>query len=103
MYCAPLRLLAWEIFDNLNEANVQCDLITGQEVIRSEDTHPASHVSCTVEMASVDRRLDCGVIDEIQLLGSQDRGWAWTRALLGLQCRELHLCGDVSSEQYLHR
>jgi hypothetical protein len=34
------------------------------------------------------------VIDEIQMLGDAGRGWAWTRALLGLPVQQLHVCGD---------
>lgn len=29
---------------------------------------------------------DCAVIDEIQMMNDSERGWAWTRALLGLLC-----------------
>ena len=31
------------------------------------------------------RPFDCGVIDEIQFLGDDQRGPAWTRAFLGLR------------------
>ncbi|EXB37452.1 hypothetical protein L484_002518 [Morus notabilis] len=31
MYCAPLRLLAWEVAKRLNKVKVPCDLLTGQE------------------------------------------------------------------------
>ena len=41
--------------------------------------------------------VDVGVIDEIQLIADEDRGWAWTRALFGLPAREVHLCGDASA------
>ena len=44
-----------------------------------------------------------GVIDEIQVIGSSDRGWAWTRALLGLPVKELHLCGDPSTLALIQR
>lgn len=37
------------------------------------------------------------VIDEIQMLRDYDRGWAWTRALLGVPARELHICGEESA------
>ena len=82
----------------------------------------AAHVSCTVEMADTETRcetaspqnrisyqtIDCkvlcccsyrvGVLDEIQMLADETRGWAWTRALLGLAVDEvlartvLYLC-----------
>ncbi len=38
--------------------------------------------------------VDVAVIDEIQMLGSPDRGWAWTQAVLGVRARQLHLCGE---------
>jgi ATP-dependent RNA helicase SUPV3L1/SUV3 len=47
-------------------------------------------------MANMSRRFNCAVIDEIQMIGSPDRGWAWTRALLGLMADEIHVCGDPS-------
>jgi ATP-dependent RNA helicase SUPV3L1/SUV3 len=40
--------------------------------------------------------VECAVIDEIQMLGDPDRGWAWTRALLGIPAAEVHLCGNDS-------
>ena len=40
-------------------------------------------MSCTVEMVPVNTLVDVAVIDEIQMIGDEDRGWAWTQALLG--------------------
>ena len=34
------------------------------------------------------------MIDEIQMIKDAGRGWAWTRALLGLAADEIHLCGE---------
>ena len=34
------------------------------------------------------------MIDEAHLLGDPNRGYAFTRAIMGLPVRELHLCGD---------
>ncbi|KAI8051836.1 P-loop containing nucleoside triphosphate hydrolase protein [Thamnidium elegans] len=48
-------------------------------------------------MASLGKTLDVAVIDEIQLIGDPDRGWAWTQALLGLKAKEIHLCGEASA------
>ncbi|EME31361.1 ATP-dependent RNA helicase (mitochondrial) [Galdieria sulphuraria] len=105
IYCGPLRLLAWEIHERLNKGDeshqcVPCDLLTGQE---QTDIPDAQHISCTIEMAPVHRRFQVGVIDEIQLLGDNERAWAWTRALLGLAVEELHLCGDPSSENIVRK
>lgn len=93
VYCGPLRLLAWEIMNKLRNDNVACDLKTGQEFDALEDS---THVACTVEMAELNNRVDVAVIDEMQLIGDPDRGWAWTQAFLGLQCKEIHLCGSPS-------
>jgi hypothetical protein len=34
---------------------------------------------------------------QIQMIGDDQRGWAWTRALLGLPASEVHVCGDLSA------
>ncbi|CAN8232076.1 unnamed protein product [Cochlearia groenlandica] len=91
VYCGPLRLLAWEVAKRLNKANVPCDLVTGQE---KELVDGAAHKAVTVEMADVTSVYDCAIIDEIQMVGCKQRGFAFTRALLGISANELHLCGD---------
>ncbi|CAN6923354.1 unnamed protein product [Brassica oleracea] len=94
VYCGPLRLLAWEVAKRLNKANVLCDLITGQE---KELVEGANHKAVTVEMADVTSVYDCAIIDEIQaslMVGCKQRGFSFTRALLGIAANELHLCGD---------
>jgi ATP-dependent RNA helicase SUPV3L1/SUV3 len=93
VYCGPLRLLAWEVQDNLIKRGVSCNLITGQE---KEVLENGTHISCTVEMADLFRPFEVAVIDEAQLLGDSSRGWAWTQAFLGLQADEIHLCGSSS-------
>lgn len=80
LYCGPLRLLANEIFERLNGEGIPCDLLTGEE----RKTVPnARIVSCTVEMTSMTNKYDIAIIDEIQMMGDPQRGWAWTQALLG--------------------
>ena len=81
IYCAPLRLLAWEISETLSNHGVPCNLMTGQE---KQVHHDATHLSCTIEMADLNNQYDVAVIDEIQLIEESDRGYAWTNALLGL-------------------
>lgn len=93
IYCSPLRLLAMEVFDKVNSLGVYCSLYTGQE----KKTVPfANHIACTVEMVSTDEMYDVAVVDEIQMMADPYRGYAWTRALLGLKADEIHLCGDPS-------
>ena len=92
-YLAPLRLLASELYDTLNEKGVATTLLTGEEVI---ETPGASHFSSTIEMAKFNEQFECVVIDEIQMITDPQRGWAWTRALINSNADEIHLCGDHS-------
>lgn len=92
-YLAPLRLLASELFDTMNAKGAKTTLLTGEEVIEVPD---ATHFSSTIEMAKLQTRFDCCVIDEIQMLTDAQRGWAWTRALINIQADEVHICGDHS-------
>ncbi|MCT4642833.1 MAG: helicase-related protein [Bacteriovoracaceae bacterium] len=92
-YLAPLRLLASELFDTLNEKGAKTSLLTGEEVI---ETPGATHYSSTIEMAKMNEEFDCVVIDEIQMITDPSRGWAWTRALVNIDADEIHLAGDHS-------
>lgn len=92
-YLAPLRLLASELFDTLNDKGCKTTLLTGEEVIEVDD---ATHFSSTIEMAKLHEEFDCVVIDEIQMITDPQRGWAWTRALVNVNADEVHLCGDHS-------
>lgn len=40
---------------------------------------------------------EVAIIDEIQLIRDPGRGWAWTRALLGIVANEIHLCGEAAA------
>ncbi|XP_027315879.3 ATP-dependent RNA helicase SUPV3L1, mitochondrial isoform X1 [Anas acuta] len=98
IYCGPLKLLAHEIFQKSNAANVPCDLVTGEErVYANEDARQASHIACTIEMCSTNTPYEVAVIDEIQMIRDPARGWAWTRALLGLSAEEIHVCGEAAA------
>ena len=92
-YLAPLRLLATELYDTLNDMGVKTTLLTGEEVI---ETAGATHYSSTIEMIRLAESFDMCVIDEIQMINDPQRGWAWTRALVGALTPEIHLCGDPS-------
>lgn len=99
VYCGPLKLLAVEIFDKANANKTVCDLVTGEERRPGdpESDSPAPHVSCTVEMAATNKEFEVAVIDEIQMLRDPSRGWAWTRALMGIAADEVHLCGEEAA------
>ncbi|KAM0845167.1 hypothetical protein ACQ4PT_056575 [Festuca glaucescens] len=93
VYCSPLRLLAMEVFDKVNALGVYCTLRTGQEI---KEVPFANHVTCTIEMLSTEELYEVAVVDEIQMMADPTRGYAWTRAVLGLKADEIHLCGDPS-------
>ena len=95
IYCGPLKLLAVEVFNKSKARGTPCDLVTGEERRAGrEDGEPADHVACTVEMANMGQQFEVCVIDEIQVIKDYQRGWAWTRALLGIQAQEIHVCGE---------
>ena len=94
IYAGPLRLLAYEVYTRLNAKGKTCHLITGDDRRITEGEENAM-ISCTVEMVPTDKVVDVAVVDEIQLIGHEERGWAWSQALMGLQAKELHLCGEA--------
>ncbi|TMS38759.1 hypothetical protein L596_005409 [Steinernema carpocapsae] len=98
VYCGPLKLLASEVYLKMRVLGVNCDMVTGEERLFAIDNfHPSAHISCTVEMLSTQMKVDVAVIDEIQMLRDEQRGWAWTRALLGVVAEEVHLCGEKAA------
>ncbi|XP_041651421.1 ATP-dependent RNA helicase SUPV3L1, mitochondrial [Cheilinus undulatus] len=102
VYCGPLKLLAHEIFEKSNSADVPCDLVTGEErTFVNPEGHAAGHVACTIEMCSVSTPYEVAVIDEIQMIRDPSRGWAWTRALLGLCADEIHVCGEPAAIEFI--
>jgi len=94
-YLAPLRLLAFEIFDRLNQRGTPCNLLTGEEHI---DIPGATITAATIEMFNPSYSGECVVIDEAQMLADADRGWAWTRALMEAQSPELHVIAPTTTE-----
>lgn len=94
VYAGPLRLLAHEVYTRFNAMGKKCALITGEERRIPEGMIHTMN-SCTVEMVPLNLKVDVAVIDEIQMMGDADRGWAWTSAFLGIQAKEVHLCGEL--------
>ncbi|KAF5668141.1 ATP dependent RNA helicase [Fusarium heterosporum] len=93
VYAGPLRLLANEVHQRLTAKGLPCALLTGEEVRLPQDTD-TFFTSCTVEMVPLNDKFDVAVIDEIQMIADPDRGQGWTTALLGVQAKEVHLCGE---------
>ncbi|CZR63301.1 related to ATP-dependent RNA helicase SUV3, mitochondrial precursor [Phialocephala subalpina] len=98
IYAGPLRLLAHEVYSRFNAKGKSCMLVTGEERRMPEDGS-ANMSSCTVEMMPLNKRVDVAVIDEIQMMGDAERGWAWTQGLLGVQADEVHVCGELRTIQ----
>ncbi len=100
VYLAPLRLLALEAQETLLDAGVDCGLTTGEEEdLWEEDTH----VAATAEKLDLKRRWEAAVIDECQMIADRQRGYAWTRAILGVLAPEVHLCAAPEARDLLIR
>lgn len=100
VYLSPLRILALENYEKLNNNGVICNLLTGEEEILKEG---ATHTSCTIEKADLKKEYDIAIIDEIQMIDDSQRGAAWTRALLGLRCNEIHICGALNAKRVVEK
>jgi ATP-dependent RNA helicase SUPV3L1/SUV3 len=94
MYLAPLRLLALENYEYLKEEEVPVSLITGEEEILDEE---AGHICSTIEMTNFALDVDVCIIDEVQMLGDVDRGWAWVNAIVGAPADEVIMTGSVNA------
>jgi len=100
VYLAPLRLLAVEAQETLLDGGVNCSLTTGEEEdVRKGDTH----VAATAEKLDLKARYDVAVIDECQMIEDPQRGYAWTRAILGVLAPEVHLCAAPQARDILIR
>jgi len=100
VYLSPLRILALENYEKLNRQGVKCNLLTGEEEIIVEG---AKHVSCTIEKLNIEEEYEVAIIDEIQMIDDDQRGAAWTRAILGVRCNEVHVCGSLNSKDLILR
>ncbi|TLP38510.1 helicase-related protein [Arcobacter arenosus] len=94
LYLAPLRLLALEGYEDLKQNNIEATLITGEEQIIDED---AAHVCSTIEMLDFNLDVDTAIIDEVQMLDDEDRGWAWVNAIIGCPAKTVIMTGSVNA------
>lgn len=98
VYLAPLRLMAQEGQESLTSRDVIADLVTGEE----QKCHPDStHVSSTVEMCNMSKVVDVAVIDEIQMISDESRGWAWSQALIGAPAKHVITVGSEEALPYI--
>lgn len=94
VYLAPLRLLALEGQDEIKQRGHDCSFITGEE----KDIIPgAKFLAQTVETFNFNKEVPAILIDEIQMLGDENRGWAWTQALIGAPSKNIILTGSLDS------
>ena len=89
VYLGPLRLLALEVYEKMNDSGTPCTMLTGQECLEEEN---ARVIASTVEMLDIDQVYDVAVIDEAQMVVDRERGHSWTRAILGVRAAEVHVC-----------
>ena len=93
IYLAPLRLLAREIYDTLTVEGCGINLITGEEIIK---TNESNIQSSTIEMLNLNETYDLAIIDEAQMINDEQRGNAWIRAILGVKAKKvIILCAPV--------
>ena len=100
VYLAPLRLLALEAQELLLDEGVLCSLTTGEEEDRQEGD---THVAATAEKLDLSQEYEVAVIDECQMIADSERGYAWTRAILGVRAPEVHLCAAPEAKGLLLR
>ena len=99
-YLGPLRLLAYEQFEQMNRDGYPCSLLTGEE---RSDVPGALFTASTIEMLNLQQEYPAAVIDEAQMLSNRDRGGSWTAAILGTCAKEIHVCAAPSAEELLIR
>lgn len=95
VYLGPLRLLALEVYEQMQKYQVPCTMLTGQECIQEENSRV---MASTIEMADFDETYDIAVIDEAQMVEDPDRGHSWTKAILGLRAKEIHVCMSPAAQ-----
>lgn len=98
VYLAPLRLMAQEGQESLNDRGITTSLITGEERNIIEE---ASHISSTIEMCNMSKMIDVAVIDEIQTISDDSRGWAWSQALVGIPAKNIYLVGSEEALPFI--
>ena len=96
-YLAPLRLLAWEIAEKLNNEGIPCNLLTGEE----QNDIGANFTSSTIEMFNTEISYECVVIDECLMLSDDNRGKFWLNAILNSKSKEIHLIANNESLQLI--
>jgi len=98
VYLGPLRLMALEVFDKLNDAGISCSLLTGEESI---PLPLSKFTASTVEMADFQTHYDVAVIDEAQMISDSRRGSHWFDAICRIDAETVHICLAPEAEQII--
>ncbi|WP_371578288.1 DUF6397 family protein [Streptomyces sp. NBC_01314] len=99
VYAAPLRMLAFEVYEQLRTrlGAEGVGLLTGEERLDPD----APVLCCTAEAAPTVG--DFLVVDEAHWLADEDRGHAWTRLLLSGAHTDVHICAAPEAEDLLRK
>ncbi|MCM3653745.1 DEAD/DEAH box helicase [Metabacillus litoralis] len=98
IYLAPLRLLALEVYEKLNDEGVPCSLKTGEE---EKLVTNAAHIACTVEMFHEKDFYEVVIIDEAQMIADKDRGFSWYKAITKANAKEVHIICSFNAKQMI--
>ncbi|MCR5674636.1 MAG: DEAD/DEAH box helicase [Lachnospiraceae bacterium] len=99
-YLGPLRLMAYEQYETMADAGIDCQMLTGEEQIGDPE---AMHVASTIEMADLRTEYEVAVIDEAQMISEFERGSAWTAAILGVCAKRVHVCAAPEAVEVVQR
>lgn len=99
-YLGPLRLLALEMFDKINDAGIPCSMLTGEESIETEN---AQIISSTIELCNFNAVYKTAVIDEAQLIADKERGSAWLKAICLVNADVVHICMAPEALSFIER
>lgn len=92
VYLAPLRLLALEGKEEIEQRGEKCSFITGEE---REIVKDAKFIAQTIETFNYNKIVNAVLIDEVQLISDPSRGWAWAQALIGAPAENIILTGSL--------
>jgi ATP-dependent RNA helicase SUPV3L1/SUV3 len=57
----------------------------------------AAHICSTIEMLDFNLDVDVAIIDEVQMLEDDERGWAWVNAIIGVPAKTVIMTGSVNA------
>ena len=98
VYLAPLRLMTYEGKEELEKRGKLSNLYTGDDRIVEPQ---ATHTCCTVEMADLNNPVECAVLDEVQMLNDDYRGFAWINVILGMPAKRIIFTGSLFAYEAL--